>query len=803
MRGVDAGMSRGSDYDRRRISPRTLVTRQSQSKTPLMTSFRTVSNFSLCRSRTSLSVCGLAVFFTISAMSARPGAAQDNLFGDLNPAADTGVVVEDDPKAPEPDVELLMVRANRGTIVLADSISSLARIDNWPEVEALLSQATQQNLDATQLALMAEQIEPSVMLKIATHPGLSPAGSDLVAKMMAAAKASLADPAKLRAAIAAVNSGTVDQQLQAYRTLLSGGNDSIVEIVAAVVASDDTDANGTLLALLAKFGSGGSKALRQLALYGMPEQRRRALTGLTQMDVRNSAAELLTAYHAADASDAERAVAADAMRRVFSGVVDLQDALTYLIKDLRAKSSFAQGQPNVDDSVWLWSVTPQRTGVQYVRSRSLIEAYRNATDAGSRLRRIAVSDEQISQDILAADLSYRLIADPLWGNETQLAEFKAASGDLLSGERLLNTLSMAIRSDSPLTTVGILRSISADASDAERQAMLYQVHAGPSALVEATSAPEPAIRYEAAAAILRLNPDRPYAGENRVQRCLAEMRTLSDKPVVAIVETRPELVQYWQSVLGPMGYQTRVVQTVGRLERLVAAGNDLRLIVSKTQLWDLSPLELVDRIRRSSFGRNVPIMFYGDDANYATVRRWDGLVRLIDEPLQGATLRSLLERISDQRWAGELVDKKTGEANIVIVVETDPSVSDQIASDLQTAGYKSRFVSSVEGLMSAIDDYPYAHMIMSPVNGPAGASGRLVSVVRRSVAGESIPITFYGAGVSAVDTRQAPGINVLFDRQPLPAGLIEMFNAVESQRRMPAMTGADRGYFRRLAEAAN
>ena len=64
-----------------------------------------------------------------------------------------------------------------------------------------------------------------------------------------------------------------------------------------------------------------------------------------------------------------------------------------------------------------------------------------------------------------------------------------------------------------------------------------------------------------------------------------------------------------------MGYRTEVIGSVLQLEREIARGGDLRLVLSKTQLWDIPPVEMIDRVRRMPLGQNVPIVFYGDAAS--------------------------------------------------------------------------------------------------------------------------------------------------------------------------------------------
>ena len=89
------------------------------------------------------------------------------------------------------------------------------------------------------------------------------------------------------------------------------------------------------------------------------------------------------------------------------------------------------------------------------------------------------------------------------------------------------------------------------------------------------------------------------------------MSTLGNLPSAILVETRDDVVIRQESILSSVGYQVDVVGSVAQLQRRVVRGGDIRMILSKTELADASPIEMIDLVRRIPQGRDIPIVFYG------------------------------------------------------------------------------------------------------------------------------------------------------------------------------------------------
>jgi len=145
---------------------------------------------------------------------------------------------------------------------------------------------------------------------------------------------------------------------------------------------------------------------------------------------------------------------------------------------------------------------------------------------------------------------------------------------------------------------------------------------------------------------------------------------LTDLATAVIVETRAEVIAPTQKIIAQLGYRAEVVNTVSQLQQCVDLGGDIRLIIAKTQLADLPPIELVDLIRRNSRGNQVPIVFFSDDViapdgldpdqQGLNAKRWDGPTTWIQQPNSPAAFAGVLDQIDRQRRLPQLtmIDRK-------------------------------------------------------------------------------------------------------------------------------------------------
>jgi hypothetical protein len=546
-------------------------------------------------------------------------------------------------------------RARGGPVPLAESAAALARLGAWKQVDNLLTQADAATLDDATLTKMGREIGPALMIRINQREDLSRQARDLMARISEASANVTRAPEKLRRAISQLGSTSVDARLAAVRTLMQAGTAAVQELVGAAVTDPPPAPIDEILRLLNRFGSTSDAALGRLAIYGNPDVRIRAVDALVRMGHQAVVLDLLTMLHADDSTDRERSAAASHLLEI--GVTNdgeslpgHQQTVRLLSDNLRSDHQASLDYVNDDQSETMWTIDPSRSGVQPLRAKTVFHRYRDVVDAAARLRRLAPLPSQIEPLILAADLRYRVLVDPDWGDPDQSRKLFTMYGQAASAVVIARAIDLSSGADDVVAMVGLIRIARASADRPDGGVLVSETGSEFSPLVRAADHPDARVRYEAAAAIATLRPSLTgFPGSSRVRSALDEMRSLDELPVVLLLETRPDVVVAQERLLASVGYKVLVAPTVRDLERRATAGGDIRMIVSKTQLADLSPIELVDRVRRHRRSREIPIVFYGRVPEGITSPRWNGLTTVIERPVTGAAFAPVLQRVERRR----------------------------------------------------------------------------------------------------------------------------------------------------------
>lgn len=632
--------------------------------------------------------------------------AQDDLFGGGNPFGDAAglgggglggggigdvfgggaaanVPVEnaaDEDNAANPLVDQLIEQAGRGNLALAKSIHALARIKRWSQADQLLARIKGRTIPPAEAAQMASTIGADQFLNLRQQPAIGDDARAALDKLAAGWNAQSESPERLRKAIANLTAPSNDDRAAAARVVQRGGNVAIAELVAAAVVTDDADDRDQYLRSLVRFGGGGMKALRQLALYGSDDIRGNAIASLARIDRDGFVADLVTSLHADDATSAERAVAARGLSAVSPVPPSRVDAIELLHEELRREMGVAQNSDQNEQTVVTWNVGENKKTVTSQTTSAILAAYRDVADAARRLTRLGARSPAIDRDMLAASLAYRVMIDPDWGDDEQvdavIAQWKPIIDDVdwndlmqsvLGSDLLTSPFDAVAYEDTvprPTQTntaalIAVLRLIAAKPDRLDGQSLVRSGGGKPTTLVDLAMASDPRVRYEAALLATTLANGQPYAGSSRVRQTLAEMTRLTDRPTAIIVETRDGLVLHYEQVFAQLGWTAETVRNVAALRRRIDLGGDVRLVLSKTQLADLSPIELVDTVRRAPRGGSIPIVFYDDDGTVldeATLgtKRWTAPILSIKPPATVAALDGLLDSIARRQRLPEL-----------------------------------------------------------------------------------------------------------------------------------------------------
>ncbi len=568
---------------------------------------------------------------------------------------------EDAPRQDEL-VRQLESKAGQGGRHLAESINSLVRVGAWEQVDRWVSKYDS-IADQAQLAEAAGIIGNSFLLRISLHEDVSDNARSAVNKILAAAKASKQDPTKLRDAIKDLGWDDVDAVLGANRTLTAGGEASIKELVDAIAAGISPTQRPRVIALLRALGTGGGQALGQLALYGTEAVRPNAISALAELNRTSVLDTAVTSAFATDATEAERN-AASAAGLVPQGFERL-DAIAVLADRLESLRRLASLAANDSAPATIWSVSEDRATVQSTASTEIYLRYREAYDAAQRMRRLGALPPKSARSALAADLAYRVMVDIDWEDATQIGQVRAAFPEASSVDQLLTSLAEQRERNDTAASLGLLRVIAEAVAASDSSQAIAAVREGQySLLVDAVQDADPRIRYEAASIVAGLvasaGRNASFAGASYYRSTLSEMASLRSRPTAILIETRPVVALRQENILGQLGFDTRVVKSALQAEQEIRRGGDLRMVVTKIQVVDAAPAEVVDRIRRLSKGGQLPIVFYSD-------------VETHDKSIKNAELETTSARWADENTPSVYVVPLPGNpaAFLDVLTETD------------------------------------------------------------------------------------------------------------------------------------
>lgn len=550
----------------------------------------------------------------------------------------------------KPDYFLIELRrrARGNAVQRAESIRDALRLRLDEEARQFLTALGNVELTDAQRAQMTDIISGERLLRVMVEDSFSQPAREQANALLTAKRRYAEDTQRISAAIAAVGSGDPQQELPAFRTLLAAGTTAIGPLAVTAAGESDADRRDALLRVLARLGEESLAALGQLALYADDESRAGALASLDRLRGSSALPYLTVAAHAPTASPHERQVATDALVDRFGKVPAHHEAQAFLL-DRLAELRVVAGQQGLSEATALsWLYDAQQRTLTPTLTTAGLASQKQVADMSRLLQRLGGLSPEALRSGLTADLAYRYQLDPLTVIE-QAGELQRLWGEqALQASSLSAVIHNALNEDDLAAAVAAM-SLIGEGSTGDPADLMTTHSAVPAPLVQAVRHSVPQVRYEAAAAIARLQYPTSYAGSSTVLKTWIEMTKLSREPVAVIVEPRAEVETQIERLIAARGYRVEVASSVAEAVEVLDQGGDLRMVISTTILPDRSILELVDVIRRHPFGLRIPIFIYGpeDDSTYAATEqaRWEAPVVHVELPASVAGWGMVLEPI--------------------------------------------------------------------------------------------------------------------------------------------------------------
>ena len=498
-------------------------------------------------------------------------------------------------------VAALSSRAGKNPTTQAAAVNSLARIQRLREAGELLASLPIPEGPPADLAAIGRQIEPAMRLRLLASAEVGDAARQTLRKLNAAIEAVRNDPKRAAADVTTVANGG-EGRLSAVRRLAGGGPAAVQAIVHHLLRTDQTDSIRDLLAIGLRADAKMEEALSIAVRFASPATAVRAAELLRIIDPNRYDDWRQLALARRDDAPLSESVR-DRWRQRF----------------VRARDrSLSAAADETAALAWTWDGETQ--SVRFSRTTVLQAHYLDAVADAAAVRSIAGVQPEILQQTWLSELGYRVLIDPDWGDASQVESFVDSRPRLLEPSTLAAVTRLAVAEDDSVGLLGVIRLIDGlfgrdanrtDPPDRSNPSVAPELIA---AVSDAAKHSLPIIRYEAALVADTIAAATTHAGSPTVRRTLAEMTRLADRPAVLILETRPGFATHLQRLGIEAGYQAELLSSARDLLDRMAAGGDVRAVLSKTQIADLSPIEMVDRIRRMPEGRTVPIIFFDDPA---------------------------------------------------------------------------------------------------------------------------------------------------------------------------------------------
>jgi CheY-like chemotaxis protein len=494
--------------------------------------------------------------------------------------------------ASDATVRFWIGQASQGPAQAGQAIAAMSRLNEFAVASQLLQKIDLAKLTPNDLASLARTIDPSVRLRLLSSNEFKAADRQTLKSLVEKIDAMTSDPAALKQAIESIVNANSKSKVQGMRRLADAGDAGTATIVNHLVQNPAAVSDIDLLKVAYQIDEEFEEALRQIVLYGESDPQLRAREILKRL------------------SNSKRSKATNIDPVLQDSIGHANSKHTDEVFDLY-RDNLMRAE-DTDETTTVWVMNPDRRGVSPIRTRKILANYRRFVDVAAirATQSSSVSTDRF-RDYLASDLAYRVMIDSDWGDRKEFDSVLNAHPIARDADQTAMALHEAVDRDDHPAMLGLVRLMQDQVKGQSRDNTSAQ---WVTAVVAAATSGVPRIRYEAALLVDNHFSIASYAGQTSVRRTLREMRSLNNRPKVLLVETRPDIAYPIQTMLNSSGYEVETVSSFAQLLRCIDLGGDIRMIVSKRQLADRVPVEMVDLVRRITTMRGVPIVFFNEPA---------------------------------------------------------------------------------------------------------------------------------------------------------------------------------------------
>ena len=444
-----------------------------------------------------------------------------------------------------------------------------------PELaKPFLKKVIDANLDRGQLAELDREVGSTTFIELSGRAALLPEARKLADAVRAAIRAENEDAERIDSLIRQLQDPSPEKRLRAVVGLQEARDAAIVPLIAVLADRDRSEEYANVRAALVEMGRSVIGPLTAIVGRADPKLNVQAIETLGATNDRKAVLCLLAPCLSDDSDENVRAAAAKALRRLVGGVPTRAEAIGMLTDAARAYFDRKRPVEGVDDGkveVWRWDESKRQCVRGSVSSADAARALaaRLARDAYSlaphdrRLRLLHLTamleaavyenglDRPLDEKTPAVVEAERFGVEPL----EKVLEYAMAYGHTAAATAAARLLGRIGTADELLCRAAV-------PAAAKRT--------GPAPLAAALRSPDRRLRLAAAAAIVRLQPVRQFAGSSHVPEALAFLASSRGVRSALVASPKLEEARDLAGRLAAAGYRADAV-LVGR-ELLLRAG---------------------------------------------------------------------------------------------------------------------------------------------------------------------------------------------------------------------------------------
>jgi CheY-like chemotaxis protein len=476
-------------------------------------------------------------------------------------------------------------------------------------------------LSDEELAALGRKYGTTTFIKMSVPPPLNPPARQFANRVLEATRKIHRSPKRLAELIEKLKSPSVQQRGAATAELAFGGDAAVNALLAVLTDTNRAAEHANVRAALAGLGSHSIEPLLGALETKDPLLKAQVIEVLYHLDARESLLYLLAPALSSKTDKAPRQAAQGVLAEWLTGLPTSAQAQAAL--ERQARYFFAGAQPTTPDAegnitLWHWDAAKRQVVARAYKAEdaSLVVAQRLA---GQWLELDPKNREAqlIYLTCLLQLGAYQSGLDkPLAAGKSAPREEAATFGAGVAEEVLARSMEEG-RFPAATAVARLLGEIG-------KEALLHRPGGKPAALVQAAAHADPRLRLAAVEAILKLKPQKPFAGSHHVPQTLSHFAATTGVLRVLVADANPQEAQRLAGLLAALDYDSETTISGRQMAKRLAASPDFAFALFSTALPYTDPDQFIQQIRREPRTATLPL---GLISTSAEIERYERLTK--------------------------------------------------------------------------------------------------------------------------------------------------------------------------------